>query len=80
MLQSDLQRMTSPFNAGYFAAKAGLPSSDCPHLMPDHTSKGDDYPGDWVNWMSGWCAFMEFKGKRTKAERAKMCSLIARSL
>lgn len=70
----------SEHNKGYDAAKAGRPSSDCPHTIPERPSQGDAYPGDWINWMSGWCLYNEFKGNETGPERDQMCKIIGRGL
>ncbi|MGP9790716.1 hypothetical protein [Roseinatronobacter sp. NSM] len=46
--------MTAPFNLGREAALADKPHTDCPIPKPEGPAKGDNYPGDWANWMSGW--------------------------
>jgi len=41
-----------PFLAGQAAYHAGRSILDNPH--PPIIAEGDDYPGPWRNWRSGW--------------------------
>jgi len=46
-----------PFKAGEKAARDGIPWTDNPFppLGPlERPPSGTEYPGPWVNWLSGW--------------------------
>jgi len=57
---------TPPFIAGQDAARMGHPASVCPTPAPgpqDRPPSGDAYPGDWANWIGGWCFQMRLLGR-----------------
>ena len=64
--------MTPPFKAGEEAARAGEKASANPFPRPEAPALGDDYPGDWANWLSGWCWGAERTGRSTVCERGEL--------
>ena len=64
--------MTPPFKAGEEAARAGEKPSANPFPKPAAPAPGDDYPGDWANWLSGWCWGAERTGRITVSERGEL--------
>lgn len=67
---------TGVFQSGWKAAQSGLPSIVCPYEKPAKLPSGDAYPGDWANWLSGWCLWTEAaKGDATK-ERAELFAAV----
>jgi|GEM_PF-4704262 len=67
--------MPPPFKAGEAAARAGEPSSANPFPKPQALATGDDYPGPWANWLSGWCWGAERTGRNTVIERGELHTL-----
>ena len=64
--------MAPPFKAGEEAARAGEKASANPFPKPEAPATGDDYPGDWANWLSGWCWGAERTGRSTVCERGEL--------
>lgn len=56
----------TPHAQGCAAAKEGQPHTACPFPKPDRSATGDDYPGDWANWMGGWIVQRGYMGQDAK--------------
>ena len=71
---------SAPFGQGYISARRGVPSSANPFPKPDKLPTGEDYPGDWHNWLSGWCVSTEYARRDVSKERAELCAMTQEAL
>lgn len=66
-----------PHHAGGAAARDGLPHTDCPIPKPAAPATGEDYPGDWANWMAGWINARSIMGQDAHEARIELCNFMA---
>ena len=71
----------APSAQGREAAKAGLPHTACPFPKPDRpVTMGEEYPGPWADWMSGWLWMRAATGHDDAEARAERHDFIASGL
>ena len=71
---------SAPFGQGYISARRGVPSSANPFPKPPKLPTGADYPGDWHNWLSGWCMGRDYSNESASQERAELCRMTIEGL
>ena len=71
---------SAPFGQGYISARRGKPSSANPFPKPAKLPSGPTYPGDWHNWLSGWCMGRDYSNEDASQERAELCRMTIEGL